>query len=1029
MKETIVVDESTVSSFCARLIEACWLVAAGVLPLLMDPLAADRFLPLKMGLLNSLGLVAAAALLVRLVERLGGRRPSVPFWAAAGVILLAFHGLSTIGSLNWRDSLWGGDAFLQGSLALFCQLSLFAGVASCLRRPEQIQRLVGVILAASLPLALYAIYQRLGWDPLSHESGNHAPVSFAGNPIIAAGSLLFAMPLCAWKLLSAMREGKAGEGRAAAVYYGLLLVVQIAALIATGKRGPFLGMLAAVACAAVLHAICMRRFRRALAAITLTASLILGLAGLALLSRENPSIGQIPVVKRLAKIVPVGGETGDSFRKQVWEKSPAMTLRGSPMVFPDGQTDVWWRIRPLVGYGPETLPALFPQHIRIRGASGAAPGSSIESRLHNSFWDTVQSVGLLGLAATLLLQAVVFSRGFAGLGLRGARFRPWRLAAAGVLLGLFSGLAMELYFGTGFFGLGFPVGFAGGLILWPLAAEWRGRQVAAAGGCGSASSLMIALLAALTAHWIDMCFSFATANTSALAWICAGGIVALGGHAMQSGDGREVMERPPEAPWFATALWRGVLAGGMLAALCHAFITDFSPQAASAGEILRHSLTRLVHNQEPSHLVFRLLVPAWLGALLLLACCQGKGYGRWRGYAFSGVLSFLIAAAWSFWKAGKLAEAGGFPAPATPLAEVIRKASQLENLAVGYFLFLLVMVMLVAVLLDFMSGRVVLRRPGVPALAAAVIAGVSCAFAIRATQLPLLAGQGSVALASRLGALQQHQSATEIHLRVLRHNPRDIFSRIDGSKAAMAVAERSQDSGECLRAMRGAEKILQDGLRLNYRNVLHYFLGNVLMRQAFEMPAGAERESTARRSRAAYAAALVYAPNTEVAWFEASLVERNLLGDQAAADARLARADGIAATVDPVIFGEQYTYQMQTTANPVLNPAYGKRGVEFYTRAIDGAGALPAEKRARLLVAKGTLLVNLRQPDEARGCLLDATRLGETPELWRAHAMLAELFLKAGDSKAAGPHLDEAIRRAPDEARQNLQQLKAHVFR
>jgi Tfp pilus assembly protein PilF len=120
---------------------------------------------------------------------------------------------------------------------------------------------------------------------------------------------------------------------------------------------------------------------------------------------------------------------------------------------------------------------------------------------------------------------------------------------------------------------------------------------------------------------------------------------------------------------------------------------------------------------------------------------------------------------------------------------------------------------------------------------------------------------------------------------------------------------------------------------------------------------------------------------------------------------------------------------MQTTASPALNPAYGRRGVEYFTKALAGPGGLPEEENARLRIAKGTLLMNLRQPGDARDCLLEATRLGETPDLWRAHAMLAELFLKAGDLSAAGPHLDEAIKRAPDEARLNLQQLKARFFR
>ncbi len=1016
-------NESTTAAFCGSLIEACWLLAAGVLPLLMDPLATDRFLPIKMGLLNSLGLLAAGALFVRLVERQGRRWPGVPFWAAATAILLVAHGISTIESLNWRDSLSGGDAFLQGSLALFCQLCLFAGVATCLRRPEQVQRLVAVILAASLPLALYTIYQRFGWDPLAHETGDIGPPSFAGHPIFAAGSLLFAIPLCAWKLASALsdvRQRQTAGSRTAVVCFGLLLSIQIAALIATGKRGPFLGLLAAGACAAVLYAICMGRFRSALAALALTGSVILGLAGLALLAREIPAVRQIPVVERLAMIVPVGTGTGDEFRRAVWEKSPAMTLRGSPMVFPDGQTDGWWRIRPLVGYGPETLPTMFPQQVFI---GGAAPGVGIESRLHNSFWDTVQSVGLLGLAATLLLQAAVFSRGLSGLGLCGIRSRHWRLAAAGVLLGLFSGLAMELYFGTGYFGLGFPVGFAGGLILWPLITEWRGGQAAAAHECGPAASLMIALLAALTAHWIDMCFAFPTANTSALAWICAGSIVALGGSGVLSGDELKASKRAREAPWLPTALWRGVLAGGMLAALCHAFITDFSPEAGSAVGILQHGLTR--------DLAARLLVPTWLGALLLLANGQGlpgERGSRWRMFAVAGVVSLGVAAAWSAWKIGKLAEVGGIPTATTPLAEVIRKAVLLENLAIWNLLFLLMLALLVAIFVHGAGGRVPRRRPGFPVWVAAVIATAACVQMIRVTQLPVLSSQASGALVGRLGA-SQPLAAAEIHERVLQHNPRDSFSRIHGSKAAMAVAERSQDSAACLQAMRGAEKILQDGLSLNNRNVLHYFLGNVLMRQAFEMPVGAERQSTARRARAAFAAAVRYAPNTEVAWFEASLVERELLGDKAAADGLLARADGIAATVAPVIFGEQYSYQMQTTASPALNPAYGKRGVEYYTRALEAPGGLPTAEQARLRVAKGTLLVNLRQPGKARDCLMEATRLGETPDLWRAHAMLAELSLKAGDPATAGPHLDEAIQRAPGTARRNLQRLKARFFK
>jgi tetratricopeptide (TPR) repeat protein len=324
------------------------------------------------------------------------------------------------------------------------------------------------------------------------------------------------------------------------------------------------------------------------------------------------------------------------------------------------------------------------------------------------------------------------------------------------------------------------------------------------------------------------------------------------------------------------------------------------------------------------------------------------------------------------------------------------------------------------------SGK---KRVGVPALLVAVAGASLCVVAIRQTQVPILLNEASADYARSLDSLRLSAGAAELYRRASDHAPRDLNARIQGTKALMTVAETSSDTDQYLRTVRKAEAYLEAGLKLGDRNVLNYYHGNVLMRQAVEMPAGAEREATARRAHAAYEAALIYAPNTEVAWFERSLVERILLGDKAAADASLARADEIAATVDAVVFGEQYSYQMQTTVNPVLNPAYGKRGVDYFTRALVGAASLPAEKRADLLVTKGTLLVNLRQPGEARACLLEATKLGETTDRWRAHAMLAELFLKAGDRASAAPHLDEAIGRAPDAPRRNLQELKARVFR
>ena len=793
--------ESALAALCGRLIEGCWLVAAGVLPLLMDPLAVHRFQPIKMGVLNSLGLISMLALAVRLADGGFRRHARIPAWLAAAMMLVLSFLASTALSVSVGDSLWGGDPFLQGSFALFCQLGLFAGVAVCLRDREQWDRLIAMMLSASLPLALFVIYQRFGWDPSSPGSSVLQFDSFGGHPAFTAGTLLIMIPLCGWKLFSALGSARdTGRTRSltAASFYGILLTIQVLAVIATGKRGPFLGLLAAAAAAAVLHAVCGNRVRSALAAVALTAAAMLVLTGLALLARENPKLRQMPVIERLAMIVPVGEGTGDAYRENLWKKAPAILLTGGTKSIPDRETDPWWRIRLLVGYGPES------------------------------------------------------------------------------------------------------------------------------------------------------------------------------------------------------------------------------------------TLTRLLHNKAPSHLILMLLLPAWLAAnLLLLANSRSplKGAPFRRTLTVSCIVSLGISAGWAVWKAGQIAALGPLPQASTPLDVMTRQAVILENLAVGFFL--LVVMIPVAAAVFSSCRRSGSRRPraAMPALLVAAGGTTLCVGAIRFTQVPVLLNEAVADYARGLGSMNLVPATAEFYQRAAGHVPRDLNNRIQGTKALVGVAEKSTDTQEYLGILRKAEAFLQSGLKHNDRNVLNYYHANVLMRQAFEMPVGAERESTAQRARAAYAAALRYAPNTEVAWFERSLVERELLGDKAAADASLARADEIAETVDPVIFGDQYAYQMQTTVSPALNPAYGKRGVEYYTRALEAPGGLPPAEQARLRVAKGTLLVNLRQPAAAGECLLVATRQGETPDLWRAHAMLAELSLKAGDHAAARLHLDEAIRRAPDRSKPGLQQLRALLSR
>lgn len=1023
--------ESSLASFCAHLIEACWLVAVGVVPLLLDPQAASRFFPIKMSVLNSLGIIVAGALVVRLADRSGGRRPVDSAWLTATAAILMTFAISTVLSVDPQNSLWGGYEFLQGSFALFCQLSLFVGVAVCLRTEKQVRRLVAMVLASSVPLALYALLQRFGWDPISLEPPLRKTVSFGGHASFVAGTLLLAMPLCAWKFLvalSAARSQKRALPVAGAVFFALLFLTQLSAVLATGKRGPFMGLVASAACATLLVAICRKKFRHAVVALALPVFAVLCLAVLALAGQQNPSLKKIPVLGRLSMVVPVGKGTGDVFRKAVWGRAPEIAMAGAPVVFPNGDTDDWWRIRPLVGYGPETLPALLPKHFFW---GGAAPGSNIESRFHNSFWDTMQSAGLLAVAATFWLHTLIFARGLSSLPLKSASAKPWRLFAAGSMLGLLAGIAMEILLGKGFFGLGFPLGFACGLILWSM--------VVARQDPGPSPEILtprtllgIALLSAVVGNWVDMAFLFPTPNTSAVAWVCAGALVALGRF-----HGTDDAVVPSEVQsgrtsWLSAGLLHGVLAGGVLAALAHAFITASSPEPLTWGRVLANSFTQLRHSDAPSHLIFLLVIPTWLATNLLLGMDQlhmNRDRGFWKALIASGIASLVIAATWSVWKAIKLVAIGPLPKPTTSMDGIIRQTAGYETVSVGIVLLIIVLAMAAALLLGGKSQGMLHFRPRALALAATVIMLVACVSAIWMTQVPILLSEASGGWARRLENLNQNPAAARIYARALNYNPRDPFNRIQGATAYMAVAERCSDIGDCLRNMRQAESILTDGLKLNDRNVLHYFLGNVLMRQAMELPEGTEKTAVSERSRNALDAAIKYAPDTEVAWFDASLVERELFKNSQAAESKRISADEISSSWDPSVWGDQYAFQLASTANPILRKAYAWRGVGYFTKAIELAAGHPNSGLSRLIVAKGTLLVNLGESRQALDCLLEATKLGDSPEAWQAHAMLTEIYARLGDRDSAAAHVEEAIKLAPEPYHPKLLNLKLQVTR
>ncbi|MFQ5745382.1 MAG: O-antigen ligase family protein, partial [Acidobacteriota bacterium] len=299
---------SPAEHLCEGLIEAGWLVALIVIPLHFNVYSNTSFEPDKAVMLRSLALLMLGAWAVKLL--LGGwTRPSggvhslvkQPLVLATFATVASFTA-STIFSLAPRLSWLGSYDRQQGALTAFCTFALFFLILGHFRTQAQWRRMASAISLTSLPIAVYAIAQRWGVDPVAQQLGLDASAHWSGagarssstlgNPIFLGAYLILAIFVSLERLLGGWRhplpgvsrqasrsagapDSKAsglsdrllgGFGRQVGItarlrigLFGALVALQLVALVATQSRGPMLALLAGLFFFSLLGAPLVRR--------------------------------------------------------------------------------------------------------------------------------------------------------------------------------------------------------------------------------------------------------------------------------------------------------------------------------------------------------------------------------------------------------------------------------------------------------------------------------------------------------------------------------------------------------------------------------------------------------------------------------------------------------------------------------------------------------------------------------------------------------------------------------------------------
>ncbi len=575
--------QTRIQQYCESIIEAGWLAALIIAPLFFNTYSSRVFEPDKISLIRSISLVMLLAYLVKVLDGgriwlpAGGHPPSPASrppteddeeqfgfdWALGRLwkaplllpvlLLAASYTLSTLLSISPAVSWWGSYHRLQGGYTFFSYLVIAILTAAHLRQPSQLRRLQHTVIMTSLPISLYGIFQHFGKDPLPWGKDVDGRITAnAGNPIFLAAHLIMAFFLTLERAVSSYAylltsgphpnagpapqddsEGPTPEQSLAGVLAGgsylFILIVQLLAIYWSQSRGPWLGLASGlyIFVLLLLTGLRPRNYR------SWTAAWVgLGVAGFILLILLNTTalgnaLRPVPTWGRLTTMLDSATGTG-RVRVLIWEGTAELISPNPPLTLPDGSKDATNALRPLIGYGPETLWMAFNRFYPPELAQWESRSASPD-RAHNETWDSLAMTGILGFLANSLLFLSIFFWALRWLGLIRSRRDVALFASMVIGCGILLSLLFHLRgVSVGFLGVNWPTGLVLGLIAYVTLAVFFLPESKTSAAQRRRQLLLVAAFSAIIAHFVEIHFGIAVAATRIYFWVFVALLLGVG---------------------------------------------------------------------------------------------------------------------------------------------------------------------------------------------------------------------------------------------------------------------------------------------------------------------------------------------------------------------------------------------------------------------------------------------------------------------------------------------------------------------
>lgn len=754
---------------------------------------------------------------------------------------------------------------------------------------------------------------------------------------------------------------------------------------------------------------------------------------------------QIHTLNRLANITELESGSG-KVRTLIWQGAIELIKPHAPITFPDGSTDKFNAIRLLVGYGPESMYVsynnFYPPDLGHYESRTASP-----DRSHNETLDSLANTGLLGLLAYLFVFGSVFYWGFRWLGL--LKSRQQLLIYLGLdifffLVFFFIGWRVAgLYLFAVAVPLGILVGTVAYLVLEGFRGAIRGREAAAGSQLHPHTILIVAILAAVIGHLVEINFGIAIASTRTTFWALAGLLVVLGlewlpgensiksakelpapttvGQSQRRRKRHEELPVPfpvPTQQWLYAVLALCLLSTFLLGTLSYDFINN-PGRLSDAGKIFWNSLTQLYVQQRTSYGGLLIFIFTWImfGMIGLSELDREGLFEEQRGQRWgTAVLAYvgITLLGWLLFGSLLAAHQGRLVSiPVTSIPDVVAVAVRLANILGYYYLFIFLLVTVNGLLLmreapslkwwgDPISAGVLV----VALLMAGVLIRYGCYDLIRAD---IVFKQGGV-YADAANAAQK-QIGIAHYEKAIELAPREDYYYLFRGKAYLELAQMVEDAQTREAVMVRTEEVLQQAREINPLNTDHSAnLGRFYRSWAGQTTDSALRAERLQKSLENYKTALVLSPHNVILWNELGILYAFDLQDSLSFQQTISHSLELDSRFDQtwMLLGDVRSSQGDVAG-----------AMAAYQEALDIS---PINCNVRRVL--GTMQAQQGLWNESVATLERAVEdCANVAELWDVYRVLAIGYANQGRGPEAFQVANQALTLAPDDQKSTVQQL------